>query len=415
MKKYNLSAEKTVKFLYKEEVNRVTEEEMTDYYPNPVLAKLFKDSFMRDNSYKITYEEIEEAEKRLGIRLPKVLREYYRECGDLDINSCFSRIFSLEELEFSQISDMLIFWCENQGVWNAGIKREDLVLDNPPVYMTTNDDLYLWEKITNDIDTFILSQVVDNLEESGFPLKILEDKKEIEAKGISIEELEKTPYIISNGKIKYSTYKDYPNSKLYIFALEGEKIRTGYLINLKLDKIKRDDSFFAHRYLIEIGQIISHNDREVTRELEKILGNFKEYLKNDPLLTYSNIENMELTEKIELKLLALALLLNEKGYLCYLDWKCELEDFNMIYDVMKKIGLDEKIEEEAFDEDDDITVWCEEFDKIYGDRDIFVGGIDLNSDSYSIFPVSYENLKKLKELGEKIQMKIDFVSEERRG
>lgn len=34
--------------------------------------------------------------------------------------------------------------------------------------MTTNDDLYSWEKVTDDIDTFIILQILDNLESSGF-------------------------------------------------------------------------------------------------------------------------------------------------------------------------------------------------------------------------------------------------------
>ena len=102
--------------------------------------------------------------------MPKVLRRYYHECGDLDINSCFSSILNLDEIGFShtwerefleddevsndeiekalkQTDNFLIFWTENQGVWNAGIKKEDLALENPPVYMTTNDDLYSWEEV----------------------------------------------------------------------------------------------------------------------------------------------------------------------------------------------------------------------------------------------------------------------------
>lgn len=106
-------------------------------------------------------------------------------------------------------------------------------------------------------------------------------------------------------------------------------------------------------------------------------------------------------------------LLSESGYICYLDWKCELEDFQMIFNVMKKVGIDENIcniEDLILDEDDDIEVWSEEFNKVFSKKDIFIGNIDTNSDSYSIFPVNKENFKKLRELGNRINMKIDFLN-----
>lgn len=108
-------------------------------------------------------------------------------------------------------------------------------------------------------------------------------------------------------------------------------------------------------------------------------------------------------------------LLSESGYICYLDWKCELEDFQMIFNVMKKVGIDENIcniEDLILDEDDDIEVWSEEFNKVFSKKDIFIGNIDTNSDSYSIFPVNKENFKKLRELGNRINMKIDFLNYE---
>ena len=118
-------------------------------------------------------------------------------------------------------------------------------------------------------------------------------------------------------------------------------------------------------------------------------------------------------KKIELKIVAMILLLSENGYICYLDWKCELEDFQMISEVMKKIGIDENIcniEDLNLDEDDNIEVWSKEFNKVFGKKDIFIGNINTSSDSYSIFPINKENFKKLKELGNRIGMKIDFLN-----
>ncbi len=88
---------------------------------------------------------------------------------------------------------------------------------------------------------------------------------------------------------------------------------------------------------------------------------------DDEIKTLSDKEKIKL-KKIELKIVAMILLLNENGYICYLDWKCELEDFQMISDVMKKVGIDENIcniEDLSLDEDDDIEIWSEEFNKVF--------------------------------------------------
>ena len=121
-------------------------------------------------------------EAAAGIRLPAALREYYRTCGKASLNCALHEIFVPdkkaklfekrltfsydhidEDLEtFSQpgeedypelakiralprekwgevTGNYLLFWCENQGCWYAGIKAEDLILPNPPVYYNDQD------------------------------------------------------------------------------------------------------------------------------------------------------------------------------------------------------------------------------------------------------------------------------------
>ena len=50
-------------------------------------------------------------------------------------------------------------------------------MKNPPIYMSTNDDLYSWEKVTEDIDTFIISQVIDNIESTEIYTEIVEGEE----------------------------------------------------------------------------------------------------------------------------------------------------------------------------------------------------------------------------------------------
>lgn len=439
MERYNLSAEHIVKLLYRKKINRVTTTDTGNFFNNTIFTKVFGNN-SSNNNYKISWEEINRTEIRLKANFPKVLRRYYHECGDLDINSCFSSILNLDEIGFShtwkretleddgisndeiekalkQTDNFLIFWTENQGVWNAGIKKEDLALENPPVYMTTNDDLYSWEKVTDDIDTFIILQVLDNLESSGFYFLTF-DSEEIDYllqdKKISKDELLKNPFKIKERNLKFPIYLnyDYKGDKIYIFQMKDNKFEKCFLIK---PSVKKDETSYADKILLKIAEILSFNDREVVKKLEIILEDFCNYLRNNINFRYNDNEINALSnrEKIELKVVAMVWLLSESGYICYLDWKCELEDFQMIFNVMKKVGIDENIcniEDLILDEDDDIEVWSEEFNKVFSKKDIFIGNINTNSDSYSIFPINRINLEKLRELGNRINMKIDFLN-----
>ena len=444
MERYNLSAEHLVKLLYRKKINRVTSTNSENFFNNPIFTEVFGNN-SSNNNYKISWEEINRTEIRLKTNFPKVLRRYYHECGDLEINRCLSSILNLDEIGFShdwerealeddetpkdeiektlkEIDNFLIFWTENQGVWNAGIKKEDLSLENPPVYMTTNDDLYSWEKVTDDIDTFIILQVLDNLQSSGFYFLTF-DSEEIDFllqdKKISKDELLKNPFGIKERNLKFPTYSyyDYKGDKIYIFQMKDDKFEKCFLIK---PSVKKDETSYADKILLKIAEILSFNNREVVKKLELILEDFYNYLKNNINFRYidNEINVLSNREKIELKILAMVWLLSESRYICYLDWKCELEDFQMISDVMKKVGIDENIcniEDLNLDEDDDIEIWSEEFNKVFSKKDIFIGNINTSSDSYSIFPINRKNLEKLRELGNRINMKIDFLNYSQEG
>lgn len=440
MERYNLSAEHLVKLLYRKKINRVTTTSNSEnFFNSPVFTKVFGNNSV-NNNYKISWEEINRTEIRLKTNFPMVLRRYYHECGDLDINSCFSSILNLDEIGFShtwerealkddgvsndeiekaleKTHNFLIFWTENQGVWNAGIKKEDLALKNPPVYMTTNDDLYSWEKVTDDIDTFIILQILDNLESSGFYFFTF-DSEQIDFllldKKISKDELLKNPFKIKDRNLKFPTYLnyDYGGDKIYIFQVKDDKFEKCLLIKPCVEK---ENTSYAGGILLKIAGILSFNDREVIKKLEIIFEDFRNYLREDSNFRYIDDEIKALSdkEKIELKVMALVLLLSERGYICYLDWKCELDDFAMLSDAMKKVGIDENIyniEDLNLDEDDDIEIWCEKFNREFAKKDVLVGNIDTNSDSYFIFPITKQKLNQVRELGKKIGLKITSLN-----
>lgn len=440
MERYNLSAEQVVKLLYRKEINRVTTTDTANFFNNPILAKVFGNNLASKNNYKISWKEINNTEFRLKTDFPNVLRRYYHECGDLDINTCFSSILNLDELGFShtwerdaleddglskdeiekalkETDNFLIFWTENQGVWNAAIKKEDLSLENPPVYMTTNDDLYSWEKVTDDIDTFIIVQVIENLSSSKF-YYLTFDSEQIEFllqdKKISKDELIKNPLGIKDRNVKFPTYSnyDYDGDKIYIFKMIDDRFEKCWCIK---PSVTKDKTSFADGILLKIAEILSFNDRAVIKKLEIIFEDFRNYLRENSSFRYIDDEIKALSdkEKIELKVMALVLLLSERGYICYLDWKCELDDFAMLSDVMKKAGINEdicSIEDLNLDEDDDIEIWCEKFNREFAKKDVLIGNIDTNSDSYSIFPITKQNLNQVSELGKKIGLKITSLN-----
>lgn len=84
-----------------------------------------------------TEEEIVEAERLLGIRLPSAMYYWYSVASKLsDRLECFGtpdQVYSLQKLHFVT-GELLIFAMENQGCWIACIKLSDLSLNDPPIY-----------------------------------------------------------------------------------------------------------------------------------------------------------------------------------------------------------------------------------------------------------------------------------------
>ena len=82
--------------------------------------------------------ELDAAEKRLGLKLPLALREWYQLAGKRkDITAAQNFLRSPDRL-YTQEEDgarVLCFYTENQAVVNWGVLVSDLNLDDPPVYL----------------------------------------------------------------------------------------------------------------------------------------------------------------------------------------------------------------------------------------------------------------------------------------
>jgi hypothetical protein len=81
---------------------------------------------------RVSTSRLDEAEDRLGLRLPIALREWYERLGcQGDLWSVQDTFHPPEELRVR--GELLVFYVENQAVWYIGVGRHDLGVDDPPV------------------------------------------------------------------------------------------------------------------------------------------------------------------------------------------------------------------------------------------------------------------------------------------
>jgi len=107
-----------------------------------------------------TDEEIDEAEARIGIKLPTALRRWYRYAGkSLKIVRHQNSFVSLKGLEAPAESyEHLTIFVENQAVVQWAIQVADLQADDPPVEVFDNDEHFGRDSST--LSEFLLFVVI---------------------------------------------------------------------------------------------------------------------------------------------------------------------------------------------------------------------------------------------------------------
>lgn len=132
-----------------------------------------------DNACGVSKQDIDKAEKRLGIILPAVFKEYHERLGlHQAINHSFNEILSLDDIDFAD--DYLVIASENQEVCYWAIKKDELNQHNPSVYTCYNIDdknpeWYLENKTLSD---FFLMMALFNATMGGlqYHANYLKDK-----------------------------------------------------------------------------------------------------------------------------------------------------------------------------------------------------------------------------------------------
>lgn len=108
-----------------------------------------------DNAYGYTEEELLVQESRMNIKLPAALRAYYGAFGKhKEMNQTQDRLILPEELHVDR-SGRMVFYAENQFVAAWCILLSDMGLDNPPVYVSYDDEH--WQEEGSTVTAFLIS------------------------------------------------------------------------------------------------------------------------------------------------------------------------------------------------------------------------------------------------------------------
>ena len=162
----------------------------------------------------------------------------------------------------------------------------------------------------------------------------------------------------------------------------------------------------------EIATLISTGDEAVSADISACT--------SDPAAWFQAHEDryMErgVTSADDLELvqwLGLVDILEEHGWVCERDWKDELEDFSYFVQNLhgfQQLGLE--LDPDWLDEDEDIPAWCGILTEKWSAQGVRMAAIDIDSDSYVLFPVSSTRFAGLQKLAEGIGQHIDYVERE---
>lgn len=197
----------------------------------PNFWEMFKPLYAADALEGYAAEEIAYLKELFGA-LPRVLEEFYRAAGCTKEFHCAQDTWMLPEhfkkWEWLRKSHYLILLNENQGVCRAGIRREDLGLSDPPVYIIEDDENCA---ICSPSTTEFLSAALAyegvftfayNPEE--FYWLTGEEMEQISSK------LTKLPFELKNwlGGMRITLYNNEPDNMVAVMDCDGEDLQMLY-------------------------------------------------------------------------------------------------------------------------------------------------------------------------------------------
>ena len=189
--------------------------------------------------------------------------------------------------------------------------------------------------------------------------------------------------------------------------------------------------------LLKIAQLISNNDSDVIIEVEECIDDIQKYVATHLEEYEDRSMTLEDDSEEDLQWLGMVNCLIRNNYVYETDDNVQITEFGWELKNLcgfKEYGLsldskfldvdygvdrydinedDEEVfdydEEEDFIEDDNIIGWCKYLDNKWADKNVCIGMININSDSYIIFPIDCDVLEELEDLADSIDRHISSV------
>lgn len=189
--------------------------------------------------------------------------------------------------------------------------------------------------------------------------------------------------------------------------------------------------------LLKIAQLISNNDSDVIIEVEECIDDIQKYVATYLEEYEDRSMTLEDDSEEDLQWLGMVNCLIRNNYVYETDDNVQITEFGWELKNLcgfKEYGLsldskfldvdygvdrydinedDEDVfdydEEEDFIEDDNIIGWCKYLDNKWADENVCIGMININSDSYIIFPIDCDVLEELEDLADSIDRHISSV------
>ena len=189
--------------------------------------------------------------------------------------------------------------------------------------------------------------------------------------------------------------------------------------------------------LLKIAQLISNNDSDVIIEVEECIDDIQKYVATHLEEYEDRSMTLEDDSEEDLQWLGMVNCLIRNNYVYETDDNVQITEFGWELKNLcgfKEYGLsldskfldvdygvdrydinedDEDVfdydEEEDFIEDDNIIGWCKYLDNKWADENVCIGMININSDSYIIFPIDCDVLEELENLADSIDRHISSV------
>jgi hypothetical protein len=119
------------------------------------LARVYGRPLMRGDAEPVA--RILKAERRLGLRLPAAMRDFYLVAGRAQENLEHNRLAPPQHLEVE--GRYLVFMEENQGVVDWGLRVSTIAAADPNVWQRVNDDPPKWYSERMPFSIFILKNL----------------------------------------------------------------------------------------------------------------------------------------------------------------------------------------------------------------------------------------------------------------